>query len=119
MSVRPPNRYRLLTIALFVSLLILGAGLILVAHSFLHSITPFPQQTPDEGGLNKELLLLGITMMAGLPAIGIGTYLAYLGNQSRISSSRMKGPLLMVVGSLIIVCSLSLPIVVWWMTQTL
>ncbi|UCE62619.1 MAG: hypothetical protein JSU59_06935 [Nitrospirota bacterium] len=119
MSIPSQKRYRSLIVILSVGLLVLGIGFIFFTHSFLQSIKPSPQQAPDQARLNKDLLLLGITMVAGLPAIGIGTYLAYLGNQIRITSPRMKGPLLMVSGGLIIVCSLVLPLVVWWMSQTL
>ncbi|MDX1410844.1 MAG: hypothetical protein R3351_01685 [Nitrospirales bacterium] len=117
MSIPIPKRYRFLVVMLLVGLLVLGIGFIFFTHSFLQSIKPSPQLGPDQARLNKDLLLLGITMVAGLPAIGIGTYLAYLGNQIRITSPKMKGPLLMVTGALIIVCSLVLPLVVWWMSQ--
>jgi hypothetical protein len=120
MSIRPQKKiYRSLIVILLVGLLVLGIGFIFFTNFFLQSIKSSPQQTPEQARLNKDLLLLGITMVAGLPAIGIGTYLMWLGNQKRITSPKMKGPLLMVSGGLIIVCSLVLPLVVWWMSQTL
>ena len=117
MAYRTPRRTRILIAILFLSLLVIGTGLILLTHSFLDAIKPSPQQTLNQVRLNKNLLLLGMAMIAGLPAIGIGTYLAYFGSQIRTTSSSMKGPLLMVAGILIIVISLALPIVLWRMTQ--
>jgi hypothetical protein len=110
----------------------------LLTHSFLQGIKPSATQSPEQAALNTDLLLLGITMFAGLPAIGIGTYLAYSGNQIRMTSpmpqtetgrvaddqiikgtpAKMKGTLLMVSGGLIIVCALVLPIMVWWISQS-
>ena len=117
MAISIPKKYRFLIVMLLVGLLVLGIGCIFFTHFFLQSIQSSPQLAADQARLNKDLLLLGITMMAGLPAIGIGTYLAYHGHQIWTTSSTMKGPLLMVSGALIIVCSLILPLVVWWMSQ--
>ena len=119
MSFLPHKRYRLLMVVLVLSLLILGTGVILLTQTFFQSIQPSLQQTSEQSGLNKDLLMLGITMVAGLPAIGIGTYFVYLGNQIRFTSPRMKGPLFMVFGGLIIVSCLVLPLLVWWMSETL
>jgi hypothetical protein len=125
-------------VIMLVGLVVLGVGLFLLTNSFLQAIKPSAQQSPEQAPIDTGLLLLGITMLAGLPAIGIGTYLAYSGNQIRITSPipqtetgrvvdpqiikrtspRIKGPLLIVSGGLIIVCALVLPLVVWWMTQT-
>ena len=119
MSIRPQKRYRFLIVILSVGLLVLGIGFIFFTHSFLQAIKSSPQQTPEQARFNKDLLLLGITMVAGLPAIGIGTYLVYLGNQMRLTSPIMKGPLFMIFGVLIIVSCLVLPLLVWWMSETL
>jgi len=119
MSILPQKRYRFLIVILLVGLLVLGIGFIFFTNSFLQAIKTSAQQSPEQAPINRDLLLLGITMLAGLPAIGIGTYLAYLGNPIGITSPRMKGPLLMVSGGLIIICSLVLPLVVWWMSQNL
>jgi len=131
------RNYRILVIILFVSLLVFGIAFLLLTNSFLQALKPSAQKFPEQTPFNKELLLLGITMVAGLPAVGIGTYLAYLGNQMRVKSSipqtntgerlaskipkgslvHIRGPLLMVSGGFIILCALALPLVVWWMSD--
>ena len=131
------KKYRILLVTMLVALVVLGVGLIVFTQSFLQAIKPSAQQSPEQARINTDLLLLGITMLAGLPAIGIGTYLAYSGNQIRTTSpipqtetgrvvdaqiikgtsAKMKGILLMVSGSLIIACGLVLPVVAWWMSQ--
>ena len=118
MPINLNKKFRILLVTMLVGLVVLGVALILFTNSFLQAIKPSAQPSLERTPINTDLLLLGITMLAGLPAIGIGTYLAYSGNQIRITSPRMKGPLLMVSGGLIIVCGLVLPLVVWWMSQT-
>ena len=111
------QRYRSLAIFISLGILVIGIGLLFLTYTALNDINPSLQSRSGSSLLKKDLLFLGVTMIAGLPAIGIGTYLAYLGNQMRGTSQLLKGSLLMVSGSVLIVSCLVIPIIVWWMTQ--
>ena len=112
------QRYRSLAIFISLGILVMGIGLLFLTYTALNDINPSLHSRSGSSLPKNDLLFLGITMIAGLPAIGIGTYLAYLGNQMRVTSPSLKGSLLMVAGFFLIVSCLILPILVWWMTQS-
>ena len=113
-------------------------------HSIYKLLHPRTRANCDSTGTrsslqkNTGLLLLGITMLAGLPAVGMGTYIAYLGNRIRVTGqipppgtrvivdthvikgtpAKVRGAICMVLGGLVIVCGLGLPIVAWRLIQT-
>lgn len=137
-TIRSEKIYRIMVVTLLLGTAALGVGLILFANTFLQALEPSAQESPGQAWMTRGLFLLGITMLAGLPVIGLGTYLAYLGHQLRTTcqvsqpepgasvecqftngiSAKMRGTLLTACGGLMILSALVLPLVVWWMTQT-
>lgn len=136
--IRSNKKYRIIMITLLLGLVVLGIGLIVFTNSYIQELEHIAQQAPDQALRDTGLLLLGITMLAGLPAVGIGAYLGYLGNQVLSTGqfpppgtrvivdthvvqgfpAKVRGVLVMVLGSLVILCGLGLPIVVWRLIQT-
>ena len=136
--IRSDKKYRMMVIVLLVGVVVIGMGLILFTNTYIHELEQVAQQAPEQALMNTGLLLLSITMLAGLPAVGIGTYVIYLGNRIRVTGqipppdtrvvvdttvitgkpARVRGMILMVLGSLVILCGLGLPIVFWRLMQT-
>ena len=135
---RSDKKYRRMVILLLLGVVTIGIGLILFTNTYIHELEQVAQQTPEQARMNTGLLLLSMTMLAGLPAVGIGTYVIYLGNRIRITGqipppdtrvvvdttvikgkpARVRGIVLMGLGSLVILCGLGLPIVFWKLMQT-
>ena len=135
---RTDKKYRMMVIFLLLGAVAIGIGLILFTNTYIHELEQVAQHAPEEALMNTSLLLLGITMLAGLPAVGIGTYVIYLGHRIRITeqipppgtrvvvdttvikgkAARVRGIVLMVLGGLVILCGLGLPIVFWKLMQT-
>ena len=136
--IRSDKNYRIMVMTLLVGLVVFGTVLILFTNTYIQELQQVAQQAPEQVPMNTGLLLLGITMLAGLPAVGIGTYMAYLGNQIRATchipppgtrvvvdtqvikgtSAKVRGTVLIVLGSLMILCGLGLPIVAWSLIPT-
>ena len=135
---RSDKKFRIVVVGLLFGVAALGMGLILFTNTYIHELEQVVQQAPEQALRNTSLLLLGMTMLAGLPAVGIGTYVIYLGHRIRITEqipppdtrvlvdttvikgtpARVRGIVLMVLGSLVILCGLSLPFIFWKVMQT-
>ncbi|GJL51351.1 MAG: hypothetical protein NPIRA01_25780 [Nitrospirales bacterium] len=131
--------YRWIVFGIVVGLIFLGPLLLQFTDSSIQELKSVSQEAPQEPFDTSTFLLVFIAMAAGFPAIGIGTYLLYQGNQFRVappfpslgsrvmvdtpimksSSARMRGHALMVGGSLVILSGLGLPILAWWLAENL
>ena len=136
--IRSDKKYRMMVMLLLGGMVVIGMALILFTNTYIHELEQVAQQAPEQALRNIGLLLLSITMLAGLPAVGIGTYILYLGYRIRVTGqipppdtrvvvdttvikgrpARVRGMILMVLGSLVILCGLGLPIVFWKLMQT-
>jgi hypothetical protein len=93
------------------------------------STTPPTQDTIHQIGL----LLLVVTMLAGMPAVGFGAYVMYIGSRIRVTQhwppagmgfraeapvmlgdrATLVGAVVMGLGFVLVVCGLTLPFVGW------
>lgn len=114
-------------------LALFGGALIYFTMEYLSSVTqsdalPTPATTNQIG-----LLLLVVTMMAGLPTVGFGAYVMYVGSRIRVTGQwppagmgfQSKSPMelgrradlfgfaAMGLGGLLAVCGLTLPLLGW------
>jgi len=133
------SKYRWLVLFIFVGMIILGVVFLQFTESYIQELKSVSQEAQQEPFDTSTFLFVFIAMAAGFPAIGIGTYLLYQGNQFRVappfpslgsrvmvdtpimksSSVRMRGHALMVGGSLVILSGLGLPILAWWLAENL
>lgn len=124
---------RPLLLVIIVTLAIFGGALIYFAMEFLSQVTR-PDRPPTEvTGHQIGMLLLVVTMLAGMPAVGMGAYVMYLGSRIRVTQQwppagmgfRAEAPVMlgnrgtflgavvMGLGFLLVVCGLTLPFVAW------
>jgi hypothetical protein len=81
--------------------------------------------------------LLVVTMLAGLPAVGMGAYVMYIGSRIRVTQQwppagmgfRAEAPVMlgdratlvgvgvMVLGCVLVVCGFTLPVVAWKLSR--
>ena len=122
-----------LLLMMLATLAIAGGALIYFTMQYLSSVTqgdapPTPEEIHQIG-----LLFLVVTMMAGFPAIGFGTYVMYLGARVRATAQwppagmgfRSKSPValgvrtnlfgfgIMGLGGILVVTGLFLPLLGW------
>ncbi len=131
------SKYRWLILIMLAAMLILGWVFLQFTESYIQGLKELSQESPEQA-LNKSLfLLVFIAMAAGFPAVGIGAYFLYQGNQIRVAQkfpttgSRvtidtpiiegpraiLRGQLLMAGGGLVIISGLALPLVAWWISE--
>ena len=128
------HNYRMVMVIVCVSFLLFGVAFFLLTNAFLQTLNTPIQTNSDLSPMKEDLLVLGISMIAGLPAVGIGAYVAFQGSQLRgralkqplsrgenldpkptgVTSNKIRGILLMVLGGLITFSGFILPLVVWW-----
>ena len=118
---------------MIVTLAIFGGALIFFTMEFLSQVIR-PDRPPSEAmGHQIGILLLVVTMLAAMPAVGMGAYVMYIG--SRIRLTRQWPPagmgfqavapvmlgdraafisaMVMGLGGVLVVCGLVLPIFAW------
>lgn len=124
---------RPLLLVMIVTLAIFGGALMYFTMEFLSQVTR-PDSPPTEAMSHQiGMLLLVVTMLAGMPAVGMGAYVMYLGSRIRVTKqwppagmgfraeapvmlgdrSTLLGALVMGLGFLLVVCGLALPFVAW------
>lgn len=130
---------RLMLFMLVVTLGTCGGLLIYFTMEFLEQMTNADApMTPDS--MNQVgLLLLVVTMMAGIPAVGMGAYIMYIGARVRStaqwppsgmgfkssepvvlgSRANLIGFFVMFLGLALIVCGLVLPVLGWQIVSIL
>jgi len=125
---------------MFVGMILLGLVFLQLTESYVQELKSVsPQVSPQEAFNKSTFLFVFIAMAAGFPAIGMGTYLLYHGNQIRVTpkipssgtrtivdmpvtkdlSAMVRGQALMVCGGLVIMSGLGFPILAWWLAENL
>ncbi|GJL67038.1 MAG: hypothetical protein NPIRA05_20090 [Nitrospirales bacterium] len=138
-SSQATTTYRWIIFGIVVGLVFLGALLLQFTDSSIQALKSVSQEFSQETFDTSTFLFVFIAMAAGFPAVGIGTYLLYQGNQIRVTPpllppecrmvvdtsvmkrfrDRVRGQALMVCGSLVILSGLGLPILAWWLAENL
>jgi hypothetical protein len=125
------NRWFLLI--MMVTLAIFGGALIYFTMEYLSQVTQ--TDIPPTGAMGHQIgmLLLVVTMLAGMPAVGMGAYVMYIGSRIRITQQwppagmgfraespimlgdrgRLVGACVMGLGFVLVGCGLMLPVVGW------
>jgi hypothetical protein len=124
---------RSLLLVMIVTLAIFGGALIFFTMEFLSQVLR-PDRLPSETiGHQIGILLLVVTMLAGMPAVGMGAYVMYLGSRIRVTQqwppagmgfraeapvmlgnrSTFLGAVVMGLGFVLAVCGLTLPFIAW------
>lgn len=124
---------RPLLLVMIVTLTLFGGALVYFTMEYLSQVTRPDSPPPEAMGQQIGMLLLVVTMLAGMPAVGMGAYVMYLG--SRIRATRqwppsnmgfraeapvmlgnratLLGAVVMGLGFMLAVCGLALPVVGW------
>jgi hypothetical protein len=124
---------RPLLLVMILTLTIFGGALIYFTMEYLSPVTR-PDSPPTEAMSHQiGMLLLVVTMLAGMPAVGFGAYVMYLGSRIRVTRQwppagmgfRAEAPVMlgdrgtflgavvMGLGFVLAVCGLALPVVGW------
>jgi hypothetical protein len=124
---------RSLLLVMIVTLAIFGGALIFFTMEFFSQVIR-PDRPPSETiGHQIGILLLVVTMLAGMPAVGMGAYVMYLGSRIRVTKqwppagmgfrpeapvmlgnrSTVLGAVVMGLGLVLAVCGLTLPFIAW------
>ncbi len=131
--------YGWLFVLVVLAMLALGWAFMEFSNSYIHELKQLSQSPPEQAFNASTFFLVVLAMVAGFPAVGIGTYVTYQGNQIRqaqqiplpVSRVRegtqmMKGPrallrgrLLILCGGLLILSGLVLPLIAWWASENL
>jgi hypothetical protein len=128
---------RTLMIIMAVTLAVFGVALVYFSMRYLEGATVPPPTSPADSGHPLGMFVLVITMLGGLPAVGFGAYVMYVG--SRILATRQWPPagmgwrapspvmlgtragwvggVVMVLGFLLIAVGLSLPWLGWRLSE--
>ena len=77
---------RTLLVIMLVTLMICGGALIFFTVQYLEEVGAPSTATARENVRYLGLFVLIVTMLAGLPAVGIGAYVIYLGSRIRTTS---------------------------------
>ena len=128
---KPPNKTLLLIMV--GSLIVFGGAFLYFTMQFLSQVTESNGQPIHATVETISLLVLVVTMLAGIPAVGMGAYVMYIG--SRIRATRqwppaglgfrsnnpvlleeratLIGVIVMGLGLVLVISGLSLPLVGW------
>jgi len=120
-------------LVMLVTLIIFGGALVYFTMEYLSQVTKPDLPSIETMSHQIGMWLLVVTMLAGMPAVGMGAYVMYLG--SRICATqqwppagmgfRAEAPVMlgdratlvgggvMVLGFVLVVCGLTLPVVGW------
>ena len=124
---------RTLLLVMILTLAISGGALIYFTMEFLSHVTPTDSPPTETMGHQIRMLLLVVSMLAGMPAVGMGAYVMYLGSRIRVTQQwppagigfRAKAPVMlgdraglvgavvMGLGFVVVLCGLALPFVAW------
>ncbi|MDH4359239.1 MAG: hypothetical protein OEW33_00670 [Nitrospirota bacterium] len=125
---------RPLLIVMIITMVIFGGALIYFTMEYLAQVTQ-PGNSPSAEVTSHQIgmWILVVTMLAGMPAVGFGAYVMYVGSRIRATQQwppsgmgfRAKAPVLlgdralllgavvMGLGFVLVVCGLILPVVGW------
>lgn len=124
---------RSLILVLLVTLTMFGGALIYFTMEYFSQVTKPGSSSMESMGHQIEMLLLVVTMLAGMPAVGMGAYVMYLGSRIRVTQQwppagmgfrtvapvmlgergMLVGVVVMGLGFVLVLCGLALPVVGW------
>ena len=130
---------RPLLIVMIITMVIFGGALIYFTMEYLSQVTqPDNRPSAEVTSHQIEMWILVVTMLAGMPAVGFGAYVMYIGSRIRATQQwppsgmgfRAEAPVLMGdravllgavvmgLGFVLVVCGLILPVVGWKLGDT-
>lgn len=124
---------RPLLLVMILTLAIFGGALIYFTMEYLSQVTQPESPPADVMGHQIGMWLLVVTMLAGLPAVGFGAYVMYVGTRILATHqwppsgmgfraeapimlgdrTTLVGAVVMGLGFVLVVCGLILPVVGW------
>ena len=124
---------RPLLIVMIFTLVIFGGALIYFTMEYLSQVTQPDKPPPEAMSQQIGMWLLVVTMLAGMPAVGFGAYVMYIGSRIRVTQqwppagmgfraeapvllgnrAMLVGAVVMGLGFVLVVCGLILPVVGW------
>jgi len=124
---------RPLLLVMILTLAMLGVVLIYFTMEYLSQLTQPDSPTTEAMNHQIGMLLLVVTMLAGMPAVGFGAYVMYIGSRIRATQqwpplgmgfrveapvmlgdrAMLLGAVVMGLGFVLVVCGLALPVVGW------
>lgn len=120
-------------LVMLVTLIIFGGALVYFTIEYLSQVTKPEFPSIDAMGHQVGMWLLAVTMLGGMPAVGMGAYVMYIGSRICVtqqwppsgmgfrakrpvmlgSVARLVGSGVMGLGFVLVVCGLILPVVAW------
>jgi hypothetical protein len=124
---------------MLVTLIIFGGALVYFTMEYLSQVTKPEIPSIDAMGHQIGMWLLVVTMLAGMPAVGMGAYVMYIGSRICVTQqwppsgmgflakrpvmlggrARLVGSVVMGFGFVLVVCGLTMPVVAWKMSGVL
>ena len=131
--------YRRVIITLLVGFLIVGGILIQFTQSYIDQLEKIAEGSPEEALMQATFLVIPLSVVGGIPLVGMGAYFLCFGNQAKTTrrfkspgtgrvrdtdviggqSTQTRGIFIMVLGGLVIVCGLSLPLIFIWLMKSI
>ncbi|MCA9471682.1 MAG: hypothetical protein MRJ96_12290 [Nitrospirales bacterium] len=127
-----------LVFLILLGMILLGWIFLQLTETYLGELKGLSPDVPQPSFDTSAYLLILISMAAGFPAVGIGTYFLYRGHRMRVTQQRSvsknlaiehapvigstraitRGLVLMISGGLIIISGLAMPLIVWRLAET-
>lgn len=127
------SSHRPVLLVMLVTLIIFGGALIYFTMEYLSQVTKPDLPSVDAMGHQIGMWLPVVTMLAGMPAVGMGAYVVYIGSRIRVTQqwppagmgfraetpvrlgnrATLVGVCVMGFGCVLVVCGLTLPILAW------
>jgi hypothetical protein len=118
---------------MLVTLGVFGGALVYFTMEYLSQVTKPDITLAESTGHQLRLLLVVVTMLAGMPAVGMGAYVMYLGSRIRLTQQwppagmgfGAEAPVILGdratlvgwgvtgLGFVLVVCGVTLPVVGW------
>lgn len=118
---------------MLVTLVVFGGALVYFTMEYLSQVTKPDITLAESTGHQLRMLLVVVTMLAGMPAVGMGAYVMYLGSRIRLTQqwppagmgfgaetpvilgdrATLVGWGVTGLGFVLVVCGLTLPVVGW------
>lgn len=118
---------------MLVTLVVFGGALVYFTMEYLSQVTKPDITLAESTGPQLRMLLLVVTMLAGMPAVGMGAYVMYLGSRIRVTQqwppagmgfgaetpvmlgdrATFVGWAVTGLGFVLVVCGVTLPVVGW------
>ena len=124
---------RLFLLVMLMTFLVFGGALVYFTMEYLSQVTKPDSTLTESTGHQIRMLLLVVTMLAGMPAVGMGAYIMYLGSRIRLTQrwppagmgfgaetpvmlgdrATLVGWGVTGLGFVLVVCGVTLPVVGW------